>query len=100
MEWIQANPWVFGIGLLLAVVLVYMMIKRLFKIALLVLLLLVAILVWARMTGHKLPKDLERLSQQGQELLEDAVEQGSELIDEGKAQVGEVKKKVEDALDN
>lgn len=94
MEWIQQlaeNPIVLAGVLVLLVILVYGLLKRLFKLALFVGLVAVAVLLWFHFTGREVPGDLDEMARQAGQVAREAVQQGGEMIEKG----GELLKKLE-----
>ncbi len=88
-----SNPYVLAIVLLLAVVLFYGLIKRLFKLALAALLILAGVIIWFRVTGTEMPEPLEELSRHGEKVIETVKDEGGKLLEKG----GEaVKEKLEE----
>ena len=90
----SGNPLLAAGALALCVLVLYALLKKLFKVALFLLLLLAAVLVWFKVMGHELPDELGQVSRTMGKVVKQAGKTGGELLeDAGK----EISKKVDDA---
>jgi hypothetical protein len=96
LESLLANPIILGIVIILTIVFVYGLVKRLFKMALLILLILAGTIFWFKWTGQEIPADLEDISKKSEKVMKQVVEEGGKLIKEGSKIV---KKKLDDNND-
>jgi hypothetical protein len=97
LEALLANPIILGVVILLAVVFIYGLVKRLFKLALIILLLLAGTVIWFKMTGQEVPEGLQGITEQGEKVIEVVVDKGGDLIKEGSEYV---KKKADEKKDS
>lgn len=91
-DWIDAlaaHPVWFAALLLLAAAVVYGLVKRLFKLALGLAVILVAAALWFHYTGAEVPEDLQRLAKPATKAAKAAIEKGGELGREAARKVGE-----------
>lgn len=92
MDWIQRlaeHPVWLAALLLLAAAVVYGLVKRLFKLALGLLVLLAAVALWFHFTGVEVPDDLKRLAEPAGKAVKAAAEKGAEIGREAAKKVGE-----------
>ncbi len=88
---VLGSPMLLAIAIGLLIVIVYAVLKKLFKMALFLLLILIGALVWFEMTGTPMPDELEALKEKGKETYES--------VRDGVKKAGETAKDVKDGLD-
>ena len=84
------KPILLAVALILVAVVVYALMKRLIKLALLLLVLLAVYFGYLYMTGQDFPEGVQK----GQEMLEDVKDKASEFFNEHKDDIDKVKKKL------
>jgi hypothetical protein len=95
MEYIQQlaeQPIVLGVILLLLVLIVYGVLKRLFKLALMLLLVAGGVMAWYHLTGREMPDEVNKALKEAGRIAGQAAEKTGELIEDGGEALKKLKK--------
>jgi hypothetical protein len=76
-------PWLLALLIALAGLLIYAAVKRLIKLALLLLLVLAGVVAWFRVTHRQVPADVDRLARMAGQAAQQAVDRTGDLLRKG-----------------
>jgi hypothetical protein len=100
LELFKDRPWVAAAALVVAFLVVYALLKKLFAFALILVLLLAGGLLWFRMVGHEVPDDLRDLGRSVGKAVKQAGEKGGGLLEEAGDAARKKKKDVEEDVES
>jgi hypothetical protein len=92
LDYLSGHPWQAAAAVALLALVVYALVKRLLKFALLALLVLAGLVAWFRLTGREVPEDVDQLARQAGKAAHSAVAKSGELIQKGEQELDKSKK--------